>query len=160
MVQHKVVVLHSALLARKGEARPSLFGSSSPLAVEGVRDGRPTVTLDSGIGGAPANTPDELVEAKEARGDRRAAPVAAISAAIAPGKGGRKGRRVSLSLRLDAERHRRLRIFSACTRRSMQDVLTAALDGYLAREAFATDHGCACLRTAAPPQETSRDETT
>ena len=54
--------------------------------------------------------------------------------------------RVRVSLRLDRERHLRLRLLAAHTRRTIQETLLAALDAHLA------DHGpdilgghCACL---------------
>lgn len=54
--------------------------------------------------------------------------------------------RVRLSLRLDVERHLRLKLLSAHLRKSSQEILTAALDNYLAdssREVERRD--CACL---------------
>ncbi len=60
---------------------------------------------------------------------------------------------VAMTLRLDGERHRRLRLFAACVDRSMQSVLVAALDDYIARACAAEDHGCACLRASAPPAD-------
>ncbi len=45
----------------------------------------------------------------------------------------RANKRVATTLRLDPERHLRLKIFTASTGRSIQDVLTCALDDYLDR---------------------------
>lgn len=64
--------------------------------------------------------------------------------------GGASAHAVAMTLRLDGVRHRRLRLFAACTERSMQAVLVAALDDYLARACADDDLGCACLRLAAP----------
>jgi hypothetical protein len=50
--------------------------------------------------------------------------------------------RVALTLRLDRERHRRLRIFAARNERTSQEVMLRALDVYL--EACGAD--CACMR--------------
>ena len=50
--------------------------------------------------------------------------------------------RVALTLRLDRDRHRRLRIFAARRERTSQEVIVRALDAYL--EACGAD--CACLR--------------
>jgi len=50
-----------------------------------------------------------------------------------------------ITLRLDAERHMRLKLAAAHLELSLQDILIAALDAYLAREA-----PCACL--AAEPE--------
>ncbi len=50
-------------------------------------------------------------------------------------------KRVATTLRLDPERHLRLKIFTAWTERSIQDVLTCALDDYLDRaSAVGRDH--------------------
>ena len=54
--------------------------------------------------------------------------------------------RVKLSLRLGAERHLRLRLAAAHLRKSLQDVLTHALDAYLDRVAPVVARGhCDCL---------------
>ena len=53
----------------------------------------------------------------------------------------RAKKRVATTLRLDPERHLRLKIFTAWTERSIQDVLTCALDDYLDRaSAVGRDH--------------------
>ncbi|MFQ5765918.1 MAG: hypothetical protein ACE5GT_13430 [Rhodospirillales bacterium] len=71
-----------------------------------------------------------------------------------------RDRRVSLSLRLDHVRHRRLKIYAACTGRSIQEVLTTALDDCLDRDIAADDHGCPCLRKgkASPPASDRGEE--
>ncbi len=101
-----------------------------------VRKGeaRPTATLTAVSGradGAPANE-------RTARARR------------GPAGGGSGAHPVAMTLRLDPARHRRLRLFAACTERSMQAVLVAALDDYLARACADDDLGCACLRLAPP----------
>lgn len=53
--------------------------------------------------------------------------------------------RVAFTVRLDRQRHTRLKILAARRGRSGQEILIKALDAYL--EACATD--CACLRSAA-----------
>lgn len=57
---------------------------------------------------------------------------------------GKAEKRAALTLRLDPDRHLRLKIYSAYVRRKIQDVLVAALDDYLNRKA--TGGGCACLQ--------------
>jgi len=55
--------------------------------------------------------------------------------------------RVALTLRVDQERHTRLRLLSAQTKRSSQDILMAALDSYI----DAASQGmtfCECLKPA------------
>jgi hypothetical protein len=66
------------------------------------------------------------------------------------GKGGGGGKpslgAVKLSLRLDPERHTRLRVAAAHLRRSGQEIMLAALDAYLADKAHEIRGGsCACL---------------
>ena len=54
--------------------------------------------------------------------------------------------RVRLTLRLDQDRHRVLRLLSVHTGRSLQDILTAALDEYVAEfKARSSSEACACL---------------
>jgi hypothetical protein len=56
-----------------------------------------------------------------------------------------------LSLRLDGERHRRLRLAALHLGRSGQQILVEALDAYLERSAKAILGGqCACLRRNSP----------
>jgi hypothetical protein len=54
-------------------------------------------------------------------------------------------RRIAMTVRLDRERHVRLKIFAALHGRTSQDVLIRALDAWL--EACGAD--CTCLRCAA-----------
>jgi len=56
------------------------------------------------------------------------------------------GSRAALTLRLDEERHLRLRVFSAHSKRSSQDILTQALDEYLERHSYDGNmRHCDCL---------------
>jgi hypothetical protein len=122
--------LTSALLARKGQAFPT-GGFACP-------------TIDLG---QPLPAPDKL-------GPRRGVVLAqgtpeCAGGALAtrlrllrrPPRQGDDGR-VALTLRLDRERHRRLRIFAARHERTSQEVILRALDVYL--EACGAD--CPCLR--------------
>jgi hypothetical protein len=75
------------------------------------------------------SAPDETQNLSEA-------VVAALTApAGKPGRAGSKaaaaGRKAAFTLRLDPERHLRLRLASALTRRSSQQLVTAALDTFL-----------------------------
>ncbi len=45
--------------------------------------------------------------------------------------GARSDKEVRLSLRLDGEAHRRLKLVAACRRQSLQDVLASAVERYL-----------------------------
>lgn len=105
--------LSAALLARKGEARPAMR--------------RP----------ATASTPalDDL--GWNDMGDDPIAPLPPVLAerrlladAIAPAPGG--ARKAAFTLRLDAERHLKLRLAAAVGGRSAQALVTEALDAFLA----------------------------
>jgi hypothetical protein len=65
--------------------------------------------------------------------------------------GARDEDRVALTLRLDRERHRRLKVFCARGQQTTQEVLLKALDAYL--EACGAD--CACLR--GEPEDCARN---
>lgn len=112
--------LTGELLARKGQAAPTtglaIAGPASALA-------RPSLVHSR----TPATVPGER---RNAGPDRRQAA------------GRREADRVALTLRLDRERHRRLRIFTARHDCSSQEVIVRALDAYLA----SCGEDCACLR--------------
>jgi hypothetical protein len=80
-----------------------------------------------------------------------------LSVRTAPGRapghrpGAARQGRVALTLRLDRERHRRLKVFSARNQQTTQEVLLAALDAYLA----ACGADCACLR--GEPEDCARN---
>ncbi len=62
-------------------------------------------------------------------------------------KGQPSGKRVAMTLRLDHPRHLRLRVLSAHTNRSSQDILTEALDNFLDQFAHMAEmRQCDCLR--------------
>jgi hypothetical protein len=71
--------------------------------------------------------------------------------------------RVRISLRLDPQRHLRLRLLAAHSEMSLQEALIAALDAYLGEEA--QNLPCACLHDAGRPspdddgRDDNRDET-
>jgi len=111
-----VATLSGSLLVRKGEARPAVL----------------------------SHAPAQRVDLATAAGGVRPRP--RLARAGGGAGGGPAPHPVAMTLRLDGERHRRLRLFAACTDRSMQSVLVAALDAYIARACADDDHGCACLR--------------
>lgn len=125
--------LTSALLVRKGQAFPT-GGFACP-------------AIDSG---QPLPAPDKLSPPRRgmalARGAVNGAGGALASQArrLRRPPGPSDEGRVALTLRLDRERHRRLRIFAARHERTSQDVILRALDAYLA----ACGADCACLRGA------------
>jgi hypothetical protein len=112
--------LTGELLARKGEALPATGMATATLALAPTR---PTLVR----AGVAASSDGER---RGSRSERRQPA------------GRREDDRVALTLRLDRERHRRLRIFSARHDCSGQDVIVRALDAYLEG---CSDH-CACLR--------------
>jgi len=123
--------LTSALLARKGQAFPTAalacptIEVSQPLpAPDKLSPRRAGLAL---VGGTPGHS---SVRARRGYG--------------AGGSGHGEDGRVALTLRLDRERHRRLRIFAARHERTSQEVILEALDAYLA----ACGGDCACLRGA------------
>ena len=118
--------LTSALLARKGEALPT--GGFAGAAIDAGQPLPPPATLTRRASMALVSD----------RGARPARPVK--GGGRGPGDGG--DARVALTLRLDRERHRRLRIFGARHDRTSQEVILEALDAYLA----ACGADCACLR--------------
>ena len=123
--------LTSALLARRGQAFPT----------GGFAD--PAVDL-----GQPLPAPGKLSPPRRSMALARGAPNGAGGALATQGRRLRRppsqsdDGRVALTLRLDRERHRRLRIFAARHERTSQNVILRALDLFL--EACGAD--CACLR--------------
>jgi hypothetical protein len=132
--------LSSGLLARKGAAKPAMrpqaWGQPAP-AVEdlGWND----------MGGAPDCTKVAAIGAAPAQGYRSAPPVveqqrAAIAASFAAqgpakprskGTGAKASAKAAFTLRLEAERHLKLRLACAVSGRSAQQLLTEALDELL-----------------------------
>jgi len=132
-----LAALSSGLLARKGQARPAmrpqgfvnLAGASEDL---GWND----------MGEAPAAVPPVLVE-REALHEGLAAtpvvqappaPVADVSVATAARirRETAHRRKSAFTLRLDEDRHLRLRLASATRNRSAQQIVTEALDAFIA----------------------------
>lgn len=125
--------LTSSLLARKGTARPAMRPQDLDAPATGVVD-------DLGwndMGGSP---PQVLVE-RQALKVEIERPVASVSKATVAriGRetlsktGGAKtgGAKAAFTLRLDTDRHLRLRLASAVTGRSSQQLVTQALDAFL-----------------------------
>ncbi len=124
--------LTSSLLARKGGARPAPrphgFGGGSG--------------NDPGGGGAPAPRPTKVLAATPAVRHQQAelakefapAPAPAPAAGSQPPVRLARGARgkTAFTLRLDPERHLRLRLACAVKHRSAQEIVTEALDQLLA----------------------------
>ncbi len=120
--------LTSSLLARKGTARPAMRQQDL--------DAPATSAVDdlgwNDMGGPP---PQVLVE-REALKVEIERPVASVSKATVARIGRETvskagGAKAAFTLRLDTDRHLRLRLASAVTGRSSQQLVTQALDAFL-----------------------------
>ncbi|TCP36985.1 hypothetical protein EV292_101491 [Sphingomonas sp. BK235] len=112
-----MAALSAGLLARKGQARPAMRRADTFTALATAGD-------DLGWNDMGETTPATLPPVLAAR-ERLAAAVvtpAAHAVTLAPGK------RVAFTLRLDSERHLRLRLAAAARGMSAQALLTEALD--------------------------------
>jgi len=130
--------LSSTLLARKGTARPAMrpqgmgggFGHVS-------QEGPGHEDLGWNDMGSPESTvPPVLVAREELRTEIERVPVTPVSVATATriGRESAKmttGKKAAFTLRLDADRHLRLRLASALTNLSSQALVSQALDTFL-----------------------------
>ena len=122
--------LTADLLARRGQALPTTGFGSPSLALAELLPAPDKSTLRRYATAAANDAGPDHPRRVTARDQRR------------PPAGPRAEERVALTLRLDRERHRRLRIFSARHEATSQDVIVRALDAYL--DACGDD--CPCLR--------------
>jgi hypothetical protein len=115
--------LTSALLVRKGRAVPAGY-----------------VSLASAVRGQQPAQEEPALEAPLAT---VAAPASAPRRAARPRK---RDPRARISLRLDDERHLKLKLTAAHLHKKLQEIVIAALDGYLEQIGPAVMNGnCACL---------------
>jgi len=131
MTGSKMASLASGLLARKGEARPATrrpFVAKTTIALLPVagtaRAFNDDIDSPDQGGRAHAGSPPAIVRQLD-RLARAFLPPAEAGCADHP--------RVAFTLRLDHERHLRLRLARAITHHSGQRIVTQALDEYLAR---------------------------
>lgn len=148
--------LGPTLLARKGGARPAMrpqvnpLGALSPQALsqsddEALEDlgwndmghdhDETELHRDENVFPlSPLAMPVEAVEAiePEVRRQQRSI-IRSISEDAALGQALAQGRRAAFTLRLDAERHLKLRLASTIKNRSAQQLVTQALDQFLAQ---------------------------
>lgn len=113
--------LNAGLLARKGEAHPATRRAHVPPA--------PTASLPPKLADSPPSPPPvhrQQERIAQSFGERETMPVAQ---SVVPSKG-----RTAFTLRLDADRHLRLRLACAVGNRSAQQVVTEALDAFLDRQ--------------------------
>ena len=123
--------LTSSLLARKGTARPAMRQQDLDAPAADVVD-------DLGWNDMGGPQPQVLVE-REALKVEIERPVATVSKASRIGRGASakprrakaNGAKAAFTLRLDTDRHRRLRLAGAVTGRSSQQLVTQALDAFL-----------------------------
>lgn len=137
--------LSSGLLARRGMARPAmrrqpmlLNDAPSPLEDLGWNDmGEEAIPAPVAAVPQPEPAPDSSPVARHIAtiAAELAVPAPAAPVATAPAASpliGLSGRKAAFTLRLDAERHLRLRLLSAVEHRSAQQLLIAALDTLIA----------------------------
>jgi hypothetical protein len=127
--------LSSGLLARKGQARPAMRRPSglSDFGSESIDD---LGWNDMGEALPVAEAPlPPVLEQREKLADLLATAEVAQQPALAPAAGALAPsagkRRTAFTLRLDAERHLRLRLASATRGVSAQKLVTEALDDFL-----------------------------
>ncbi|MCW6535613.1 hypothetical protein [Sphingomonas lycopersici] len=126
--------LSSGLLARKGQARPAMRPQGyANLASAGDALG----WNDMGDAPAVAPAPPVLAEREALREEVERAPApAAIHVSVATAVRLRREtahrRKAAFTLRLDEDRHLRLRLASATRNRSAQQIVTEALDAFIA----------------------------
>lgn len=131
--------LSSGLLARKGGARPAMRRQ----AIQATPSPTPEGLDDLGWNDMGDETPT-AVDSAAARPSPVARQVAMLHAGLSPAAPrpaasstaeatAASVRKCAFTLRLDAERHLRLRLLSAVTNRSAQQLVTDALDALIAR---------------------------
>jgi hypothetical protein len=125
--------LSSSLLARKGQANPSPSGRYSSV---------PAATFVA----HPANANDRVVPAPLPVHEEPRDDADEFDASAQAKRPVGEGARIAMTVRLDHETHRRLRLLSAHTNKSSQEIFTEALESYMKRmSARIPGDGCACL---------------
>ena len=137
-------VLSSALMARKGSAAPTGYTAMRPQDVNVTRSANENAGNPS-----PVTKP----------------PVTTAAATDIRGPTSTDSRRMRVSVRLDRERHLKLKLTSAHLQNSLQDIIVDALDRYLEQispEVLRSE--CACLginnpdlKNAAAPHDWQSD---
>ncbi|MEH3047955.1 hypothetical protein [Sphingomonas adhaesiva] len=130
--------LTSGLLARKGQARPAMR-RQAPTSLTALPGGAEEDLGWNDMGSpepvVPALVPEPLPLVLEERAQLVAAltpaPVATPVVVEAPVARVAGGRKAAFTLRLDADRHLRLRLASAVRGRSAQQIVTEALDALI-----------------------------
>lgn len=119
--ENRFASLKPALLARKGGAKPAMRQQLAAL-----EDVYGAIPADDDLGwndfGPEADTSDRVVPITRKADRRKAAASTAVAA---------EGHKAAFTLRLDPERHLRLRLACALDARSAQALVTDALDRLL-----------------------------
>lgn len=125
-----IAALTGSLLARKGDARPAMRRAYVPMASLATAGEALHDDLGWHVGQREAPRDETSVHRQQERIAHSFGPSKApVAAAVQPAP-----RRTAFTLRLDAERHLRLRLASAVARRSAQQLVTEALDDWLAKQ--------------------------
>lgn len=140
--------LSSGLLARRGEAKPAMRRQAIDLSglhgYQGLEDlgwndmghdPEPPVHHPANLSGNAGLTPSPVpppavVEQQRELAREFETPAVRKAPRAAPGSKGK----AAFTLRLDPERHLRLRLVCAVNHRSAQQIVTQALDEFLARQ--------------------------
>ncbi|MFQ5958338.1 MAG: hypothetical protein ACE5LF_03120 [Alphaproteobacteria bacterium] len=128
---------HAAAVARKADTAAVMERIKKAMA------GRSTIPFPRR--GAAVNDPIDLAAVKRAMVAGSLPGGKAAARRLASRRSRKAKKRVALTLRLDPERHLRLKIFAAYAQRSIQNVLSCALDDYLDLVAATAGQDCACL---------------
>lgn len=127
--------LTASLLARKGQARPAMRPQASRTGQDdlgwndmGASARRVVMRMPTAEPAAPAAPPPPVPPVIEQRAALEAALAPAPKPRAAPGSKGK----AAFTLRLEPERHLQLRLASAYLHRSAQNLVTEALDRFLA----------------------------
>ncbi len=131
----KVASLGPYLLARKGGARPAMRSSQQLGETAQAFDDLGWNDIGHDVPGEGSLGAEPEVKRQQARLRNRiaSASITAIDRGAPETEAERSARRAAFTLRLDEERHLRLRLASTVTGTSAQNLVTRALDEFLAR---------------------------
>lgn len=125
-----IAALTGSLLARKGDARPAMRRAYVPMASLATASEALHDDLGWHVGQRETPRDGTPVHRQQERIARSFSPSEApVEPAVQPARN-----RAAFTLRLDAERHLRLRLASATANRSAQQLVTEALDDWLAKQ--------------------------
>ena len=125
----KPASLTSALLTRKGMASPSAAPASRANMVESMQGQRPLPAETPPSSATPEPTPLRA-NLSDRTGPKKSERKAGESRPTAPRSA---EKRVRVSLRLDVDRHLRMKLVATHLSRTMQSVFTQAIDEYFER---------------------------